>query len=32
VNMVWIVAHTTVRAIKDPPDLRTIRVARKRTA
>jgi len=32
VNMVWIVAHTTVRAIKDPPDLRTIRAARKRTA
>ena len=31
VNMVWIVAHTTVRAIKDPPDLR-IRAARKRTA
>jgi hypothetical protein len=32
VNMVWIVAHTTVRAIKDPPDLRAIRAARKRTA
>ena len=32
VNMVWIVAHTTVRAIKDPPDLRTLRAARKRTA
>ena len=32
VNMVWIVAHTTVRAIKDPPNLRTIRAARKRTA
>jgi hypothetical protein len=32
VNMVWIVAHTTVRATKDPLDLRVIRAARKRTA
>ncbi len=32
VNVVWIVAHTTVRATKDPLDLRAIRSARKRTA
>ena len=32
VNMVWIVAHTTVRATKSPLDLRVIRAARKRTA
>ena len=30
VNMVWIVAHTTVRATKDPLDLRALRAARKR--
>jgi hypothetical protein len=32
VNVVWIVAHTTVRATKDPLDLRALRAARKRTA
>jgi hypothetical protein len=32
VNMVWIVAHTTVRATQDPLALRAIRAARKRTA
>jgi hypothetical protein len=32
VNMVWIVAHTTVRATKDPLDLRALRAAKKRTA
>ena len=32
VNVVWIVAHTTVRATKDPLALRALRAARKRTA
>jgi hypothetical protein len=32
VNVVWIVAHTTVRATKSPLDLRALRAARKRTA
>jgi hypothetical protein len=32
VNVVWIVAHTTVRATKDPLQLRALRAARKRTA
>jgi hypothetical protein len=32
VNVVWIVAHTTVRATKGPLDLRALRAARKRTA
>lgn len=33
VNVVWIVAHTTVRATKDPLELRAaLRAARKRTA
>jgi hypothetical protein len=32
VNMVWIVAHTTVRATKDPLELRALRAARKTTA
>ncbi len=32
VNVVWIVAQTTVRATKGPLDLRALRAARKRTA
>jgi hypothetical protein len=32
VNVVWIVAQTTVRATKDPLQLRALRAARKRTA
>jgi hypothetical protein len=32
VNVVWIVAHTTVRATKGPLELRALRAARKRTA
>jgi hypothetical protein len=32
VNVVWIVAQTTVRATKNPLDLRAMRAARKRTA
>ena len=32
VNVVWIVAHTTVRATKGPLEIRALRAARKRTA
>lgn len=32
VNVVWIVAHTTVRATKGPLEMRALRAARKRTA